>query len=63
MLTYCVKQREKTPCVPGSERYVVTKNGRPAMKCKCAECGITKFRFLSQGEMGGLGSMSLLLKD
>ena len=45
ILTYCVKQREKTQCVPGSETYVITKNGRPAMKCKCAECGITKFRF------------------
>ena len=24
----------------------MTKNGRNAMKCKCAECGITKFRFV-----------------
>ena len=46
MLTYCVKQRKKTKCVPGSETIVVTKNGRNAMKCICAECGITKFRFL-----------------
>ena len=46
MLTYCVKKRKKTQCVPGSETYVMTKNGRPAMKCKCSECGITKFRFI-----------------
>ena len=51
MLTYCVKQRKKIQCVSGSETYLVTKNGRPAMKCKCAECGITKFKFLSQKEM------------
>ena len=53
MLPYCVKQRKKTQCVPGSETYVMTKHGRPAMKCKCAECGITKFRFLSKKEMKG----------
>ena len=47
MLTYCVKQKKQTQCVPGSETFVVTKNGRNAMKCKCAECGITKFRFVS----------------
>ena len=45
MKSYCVKQKKQTECVPGSEQYVKTKNGRNAMKCKCAECGITKFRF------------------
>ena len=55
MLTYCVRQREKTQCVPGSETYVMTKNSRPAMKCKCAECGITKFKFLSKKEVKGSG--------
>ena len=54
MLTYCVKQRKKTQCLQGSETFVQTKNGRNAMKCKCAECGITKFKFLSQNEMNGL---------
>ena len=42
MKSYCVKQKKQTDCVPGSEQYVKTKNGRSAMKCKCAECGITK---------------------
>ena len=46
MKSYCVKQRKVTDCLPGSEQYVKTKNGRNAMKCKCAECGITKFRFV-----------------
>lgn len=45
MSTYCVKQRKKkTQCVPSSETVVVTKNNRHALKCKCAECGITKFK-------------------
>ena len=46
MKTYCVKQRKQTECVPGSETYVRTKNGRSMMKCKCAECGIAKTKFV-----------------
>ena len=42
MLTYCVKQRKKTECVPGSEQIGITKRGRRMMKCKCTDCGITK---------------------
>ena len=52
MKSYCVKQKKQTECVPGSEQYVVTKNGRNAMKCKCAECGITKFRFVKGSAKG-----------
>ena len=52
MKTYCVKQRKQTDCVQGSEQYVKTKNGRNAMKCKCAECGITKFRFVKGSNTG-----------
>ena len=56
MLTYCVSHKKQTECVPGSETFVVTKNGRNAMKCQCAECGATKFRFIKQsGE--GLGDI------
>ena len=62
MLTYCVKQRKKTQCVTGSETYVMTKNGRPAMNCKCSECGITKFRFISKGEMKGAGFDELIVR-
>ena len=62
LLTYCVKQKKKTQCLPGSETFVVTKNGRNAMKCKCAECGITKFKFLSQKEMQGSGFDELIVK-
>ena len=46
MKSYCVKQRKQTECVPGSETFLETKNGRKAMRCQCAECGITKFRFV-----------------
>ena len=53
MKSYCVKQKKQTECVPGSEQYVQTKNGRNAMKCKCAECGITKFRFVKGGAKQG----------
>jgi len=59
MLTYCVKQK-KTACLPGSEIFLVTKNGRNAMKCKCSECGITKFTFIKgqHGQSGkGLGDI------
>ena len=56
MKSYCVKQRKMTDCLPGSEQYVKTKNGRNAMKCKCSECGITKFRFVSNAHGSGLVS-------
>ena len=54
MKSYCVKQKKQTECVQGSEQYVKTRNGRNAMKCKCSECGITKFRFIkgTAGEKG-----------
>ena len=57
MLTYCVKQRRQTECVPGSETFLVTKNGRKAVRCQCAECGITKFRFLSKREGSGFDEL------
>ena len=46
MKSYCVKQRKQTECLPGSETYAMARNGRRMMKCKCAECGITKTRFV-----------------
>ena len=57
MLTYCVQQRKQTECVPGSETFLVTKTGRNAMKCQCAECGITKFRFISKREGGSFDEL------
>ena len=63
MKSYCVKQRKQTDCVPGSEQYVKTKNGRNAMKCKCAECGITKFRFVKGSTKVKQGKGLLLGKN
>ena len=51
MKSNCVKQRKQTECVPGSETYVRTRNGRSIMKCQCAECGITKTKFV-KGTVG-----------
>ena len=44
--SYCVKQKKFTECVPKSEEILQTKNGRYVMKCECAECGITKTKFV-----------------
>ena len=52
MKSYCVKQKKVTLCVPGSEQYVKTKNGRTMMKCICSECKITKTRFVKQSGNG-----------
>ena len=48
MKSYCVKQKKTTECVSGSETYVRAKNGRIMLKCICAECGITKTKFVKQ---------------
>ena len=50
--SYCVKEKKQTECVPGSEQYVKTKNGRTMMKCKCASCGITKAKFVKLQSTG-----------
>jgi len=55
MLTYCAKQKKKTACPPGSEKFVVTKNGRNAMKCQCSEWGIIKFSFVKGKHGEGIG--------
>ena len=52
--SYCVKQKKQTECVPGSERYVKAKNGRTMMKCTCAECRITKTKFVKSQSTGGV---------
>ena len=54
MKTYCVKQRKQTECVPGRETYAMARNGRRMLKCKCAECGITKTRFVKGTSGKGL---------
>ena len=48
-----LRKTEKTDCVSGSEKYVKAKNGRLMMKCICAECGITKTKFVKQNQGNG----------
>ena len=48
MEVYCVKEKRFTPNVPGSETFATTKNGRKLLRVKCASCGITKTRFVSE---------------
>ena len=50
--SFCVKEKKQTECVPGSERYVKTKNDRTMMKCTCASCGITKAKFVKSQATG-----------
>ena len=52
MRSFCVKQKKVTLCAPGSERYEKAKNGKTMMKCTCAECGITKTKFVKQAGNG-----------
>jgi hypothetical protein len=42
---YCVKCRMKTEMV--NAQKVTMKNGRPAMKGKCAKCGTGMYKILS----------------
>lgn len=46
MKTYCVRERKKTECVPGTEEVVLMKNRREAMRCICASCGARKFSII-----------------
>ena len=47
MKSYCVKQKKVTECVEPSG-YKTAKNGRLMFFCTCAECGITKTRFVNK---------------
>ena len=42
-----MKEKRFTPNVAGSEKITTAKNGRRLLKVKCASCGITKTRFIS----------------
>ena len=50
METYCVKQRKKTGCVEPSG-FTKTSNNRDIFFCTCAECGITKYRFVKASQV------------
>ena len=48
----------QTFSVPGSEKYVRTKNNRLLLKSKCASCGYSKARFVSEKKGRGVGQTS-----
>ena len=48
--SYCVREKIQTFSVPGSEKYVKTKNNRLILISKCASCGNTKSRFVSENK-------------
>ena len=51
--SYCVKQKKQTECVEPSD-YKQAKNGRLMFFCTCAECGITKTKFVSSQSTSGV---------
>lgn len=51
---YCVRERKKTNCIPGTEELVTTKGNRLMKRCVCANCGIVKYSFISSKKSGGL---------
>ena len=53
MDVYCVKEKRFTPNVTESEKITTAKNGRKLLKVKCASCGITKTRFVSNKTQSG----------
>ena len=53
MDVYCVKEKRFTPNVVGSETFATARNGRRLLKVKCASCGITKTRFVSNKTPNG----------
>ena len=48
-----MKEKRFTPNVSGSETFATAKNGRRLLKVKCASCGITKTRFVSNKTQSG----------
>ena len=48
MKLYCVKERQFTDNVLGSEEYAKTKNNRTLLKAICASCGKTKSSFVKK---------------
>ena len=54
MKSYCVKQKKQTECIEPSG-YKRAKNGKLMYFCKCAECGIMKFKFVKNNPDEAVG--------
>ena len=50
MKSYCLKQRKVTECSEPSG-YKKTENNRWLFFCRCAECGIIKYRFVKKDQV------------
>ena len=60
METYCVREKQKTPCISGSEEVVKTKGNRLMVRCVCTNCGIKIHSFISN-KKGGLLDLHALI--
>ena len=58
-----MKEKRFTPNVSGSETFATAKNGRRMLKVKCASCGITKTRFISNKTQGAGHDMRIYAGD
>ena len=58
-----MKEKRFTPNVSGSETFATAKNGRRLLKVKCASCGITKTRFISNKTQGAGHDMRIYAGD
>jgi len=54
METYCVKERKKIKCVPGSDQIIKAKYNRLILRCICANCHIGKLSFIASNKKGRL---------
>ena len=55
METYCVREKKKTKCVPGSDEIIKAKgNGCLMLRCICKNCSIPKYTFMKSDKQGGL---------
>ena len=48
METYCIRERKKTQCIPGTEEIINMKGNIFMLQCTCANCGILKHSFVKQ---------------
>ena len=59
--SYCIKQRKQTECIDPSG-YKKSKNNRLMYFCTCAECFITKTKFVKSKKGGNVDIHNAILK-
>lgn len=48
---HCVREKKETETGPGSKRYERAENGKLMLKSTYKNCGITKTKFVRQGNL------------